>query len=66
LKNGSIVKLYTGNMYAREMPGNFIQSQRARKAYYIYSETAQHISAVGKKIRKQFGRQEKTSENRIA
>jgi len=43
LKNGSIVKPYTGNMYAREMIGNFIQSQRARKAYYLYSGTATYI-----------------------
>jgi len=33
LKNGSIVKPYTGNMYARE----------TRKAYYLYSETATYI-----------------------
>jgi len=27
----------------REMLQNFIQSQRARKAYYLYSETATYI-----------------------
>jgi len=43
LKNGSIVKPYTGNMYAPEMLQNFIQSERARKAYYLYSETATYI-----------------------
>jgi len=43
LKNGSIVKPYTGNMYAPEILRNFIQSQRARKAYYLYSAAATYI-----------------------
>jgi len=43
LKNGSIVKPYTGNMYVREILRNLIQSQRAGKAYYLYSETATYI-----------------------
>ena len=43
LKNCSSVKPYTGNMFAREMLKNFIQSQGARKAYYLYSETATYI-----------------------
>jgi len=30
-------------MYAREMLKKSIQSQRARKAYYLYSETATYI-----------------------
>jgi len=41
LKNLSIVKPYTGNMYAREMLKNF--NPMARKAYYLYSETATYI-----------------------
>ena len=42
LKNGSIVKPYAGNMYCtRER--YFFQSQRARKAYYLHSETATYI-----------------------
>jgi len=43
LKNGSTVKPYTGNMYVREMLRNFVHSQRARKAYNLYSETATYI-----------------------
>jgi len=30
-------------MYMQEMLRNFIQSQRARKAYYLNSETATYI-----------------------
>ena len=40
LKNGPIVKPYTGNMYVREMLKNFFN---LRKAYYLYSETATYI-----------------------
>jgi len=43
LKNGSIVKPYTGNMCVHEIHRNFIKSQRARKASYLYSETATYI-----------------------
>ena len=43
MKNGSIVNLYTGNINMREILENFMQSQRARKAYYLYGETATHI-----------------------
>jgi len=35
-----MVKPYTGNLYAREILKNFIQCQRARKAYYLHSEAA--------------------------
>jgi len=42
LKNGSIVKPYTGNMYTQILR-NFVQSQRARKAYYLYSEAATYV-----------------------
>jgi len=40
LKNGPEVKLYTGIMRVCEMLKNFVRSQRARKAYYLYSEIA--------------------------
>jgi len=43
LKNGSVVKPYTGNMCVRKILRNFILSQRARKAYYLFSETATYI-----------------------
>ena len=43
LKNGPKVKLYTGKMYVREILKNFILSQRARKAYYLYSGIATHV-----------------------
>jgi len=45
LKNGSIVKPYIGNIYAQEILKNFIQSQSARKAHYLYSETATYIGS---------------------
>jgi len=43
LKNDSIVKPYTGNLCVPEILRSFIQSQRARKAYYLYSETATYV-----------------------
>jgi len=43
LKNGSIVKPYTGNMCMREMLKNFLQSHRAVGAYYLCSEAATYI-----------------------
>ena len=45
LKNGPKVKLYTGIMYVREIRKNFILSQRARKAYYLYSGIATYIGS---------------------
>jgi len=39
------VKLYTGNMCARQMLKNFIQSQKARKAHYLFGEIATYISS---------------------
>jgi len=62
LKNGPIVKaIYRKNMYARERYSrtSFDLRGPARKAYYLYSETATYISAVEKK-RKQYGRQVRT------
>jgi len=40
-----MVMPYTGKMYAREMLKNFTRSQRARKAYYLYSERAACIGS---------------------
>ena len=45
LKNGPEVKLYTGFMRVCEMLKNFIRFQRARKAYYLYSEIAIYMSS---------------------
>jgi len=45
LKNGPIARPYTRDMCVREIPRNFVQSPRARKAYYLYSETTTYISS---------------------
>ena len=66
LKNGPKVKLYTRKMCVQEILENFIQSQKARKTYYLYSEMATYMSS-GKRVKgNNIIVDEKMNENKVA